>query len=248
MVVTSERQARSVIVLVTVVVTAAAAGTVLIVMGMIVVMVVIVLVVMRMIMRMVMMIMAVRVSMGVAMALGVAVAMTMMVVMAMIVVADMGAALRPERALHRGRRAALPAHEFRYGRIVLHIESIRRDLDQAMAAAEMPGEAREAQGVLGLHLQERLGRRLDLDEPTVLEPQGIAVVNRRLHVEIEQDLGPALSLEHPLAAVAGLVIEGDRVGDAVGLHGGLADDGGDAGHGLVSVNVGEAQIGSVAGY
>jgi hypothetical protein len=31
------------------------------------------------------------------------------------------------------------------------------------------------------------------------------------------------------------VVEGDGVDDAVGLHGGLADDGGDAGHGFVSV-------------
>jgi hypothetical protein len=235
MVAMSERQARSVIVLVTVVVTAA--GAVLMATGMIVMMVVIMLVVMGMIMPVVVMIMAVCVRMGMAMALGVTVAVTMMVVVAMIVVADMGAALRPEGALHRRRRATLPAHEFRHGRIVLHIESIRRDLDQAMAAAEMPGETREAQGIFGLHLQERLGRRLDLDEPAVLKPQGIAVVDRRLHVEIEQDFGPALALECPLAAVAGLVVEGDRVDDAVGLHGGLADDGGDAGHGLVSVNV-----------
>jgi hypothetical protein len=28
------------------------------------------------------------------------------------------------------------------------------------------------------------------------------------------------------------VVEGDRGDDTVGLHGGLADDGGDAGHGL----------------
>jgi hypothetical protein len=31
------------------------------------------------------------------------------------------------------------------------------------------------------------------------------------------------------------MVERDDVDDAVGLHGGLADDGGDAGHGTVSV-------------
>jgi hypothetical protein len=37
-----------------------------------------------------------------------------------------------------------------------------------------------------------------------------------------------------MAAVAGFMVEGNRIDDTIGLHGGLADDGGDAGHGLVS--------------
>jgi hypothetical protein len=219
-----------VIVLVPVVVTAAAARTVFMMMLMVVVTM---LVVMRLIMPMVMMLMAVRMSVAVAMALTMAVAVTvMMVVMLMVVVADMGAALRLEGALDGSCRTTLPAHEFGHGRIVLDVEGVGRDFDRAMAAAEMPGEAREAQGILGPHLQQRLGRRPDLDELAVLEPQGIAVVDGGFHIEIEQDLGPALGPQRPLTAAAGLVVEGDRGDDTVRLHGGLADDGGDAGHGL----------------
>jgi hypothetical protein len=219
-----------VIVLVPVVVTAAAARTVFMMMLMVVVTM---LVVMRLIMPMVMMLMAVRMSVAVAMALTMAVAVTvMMVVMLMVVVADMGAALRLEGPLDGSCRTALPAHEFGDSRIVLDVEGVCRDFDQAMAAAEMPGEAREAQGILGPHLQQRLGRRPDLDELAVLEPQGIAVVDGGFHIEIEQDLGPALGPQRPLTAAAGLVVEGDRGDDTVRLHGGLADDGGDAGHGL----------------
>jgi hypothetical protein len=226
-----------VIVLVTVVMTTAAVMAVL--MMVMVMMVVIMLVVMGMIVPMVMMLVAVGMSVAMALTMAVAVSMAMMmVVMPMVVVADMGAALRLEGTLDGCRRAALPAHQFRHCRVVLDIECVRRDLDQAMATAEMPGEPREAQGVLGLHLQQSLGRRLHLDELSILKPQGIAVVDGGFHIEIEQDLGPALGPQPPLAAVAGLVIEGDRVDDAVGLHGGLADDGGDAGHGLISVNVG----------
>jgi hypothetical protein len=222
-----------VIVLVPVVVTAAAARTVFMMMLMVVVTM---LVVMRLIMPMVMMLMAVRMSVAVAMALTMAVAVTvMMVVMLMIVVADMGAALRLEGPLDGSCRTALPAHEFGDGRIVLDVEGVCRDFDQAMAAAEMPGETREAQGVLGLDLQQRLGRSLDLDELAVLEPQGIAVVDGGFHVEIEMDLGAALSLQRTMATVSRRVVEGDGVDDAAGLHGGLADDGGDAGHGFVSV-------------
>jgi hypothetical protein len=196
----------------------------------VIMMMVIMLVVMRMIVPMVMMLVAVRMSVAMAMA----VSMIVMVVMPMVVVADMGAAFRLERALHGSGRAALPAHQLGHGRAVLHIEGVRRNLHQAMAAAEMPGEAREAQGVLGLHLEKGFGRRLHLDELPVFEPQGVAVVDGGVHVEVEPDLGPTLSPQRPLTSVAGLVVEGDRVDDAVGLHGGLADDGGDAGHGLVS--------------
>ena len=185
-------QARSVIVLVPVMmVTAPAVRAVLVVMMvMLVAMVMMLMVVVRM---------AVLIAVGMSVAVGVAFAMAvamvmMMVVMPMVVVADMGAALRLEGALHRGRGAALPAHQLGHGRVVLHIEGIARDLDEAMAAAEMPGEAREAQGVLRPHLQQGLGGRLHLDELAVLEPQGVAVVDGGLHVEIEMDLGAALGL------------------------------------------------------
>jgi hypothetical protein len=220
-----------VIVLVAMMVAASATGAVL---------VMIMLVLMRMlmmamvVMRMGVMLMGMRMSMALTVAVGMAMAVTMMV-MPMIVVAVMGAALRPEWALDRGCRAALPAHQLGHGRVVLHIEGIGRDLHQAMLTAEVPGEAREAQGVLGFYLQQGLGRRLHLDEAAILQPQGVAVVDGGVHVEIEEDLGAALPLEPRLAAVARLVIESDRVDHTVGLYGGLADDGGDAGHGFVSV-------------
>ncbi len=181
---------------------------------------------------MIVMLMRVGLSMGVSM--GMTMMVVMSVVMPMVVVAVMGAALWSERALHRGGDAALPAHQFRDRWIVLHVNRIAGDLDEAMLAAEMPGQPHEAQRVLGPHLQQALGRGLDLDETPVLEPQGIAVVDGRFHVEIEQEFGPALPRQPRLTAVAGRVIERDRIDHAVGFHGGLADDGGDAGHGFVS--------------
>ena len=156
------------------------------------------------------------------------------VMMPMIVIAMMGAALRLERALHRGGRAALPAHQLGHGRAVFHVKRLIGDLDEPVLAAEMPGKAHEAQRVLGPNLQQLLGCRLHLHEPPVLKPQRIAVVDGGFHVEVEHDLGAALGLQGRLAAVARLVVESDRVHDTVGLHGGLADDGGNAGHGFVS--------------
>jgi hypothetical protein len=180
-----------------------------------------------------MIVMLMRVGLGMGVSMGMMV-VVMSVVMPMVVVAVMGAALRPERALHRGGDAALPAHQFRHRRIVLHVDRIAGDLDEAMLAAEMPGQTHEAQRILGPHLQQALGRGLDLDETPVFEPQGIAVVDGRFHVEIEQDFSPALTRQPRLTAVASRVIERDRIDHAVGFHGGLADDGGDAGHGFVS--------------
>jgi hypothetical protein len=209
-----------VIVLVSVVVIVAAPATRTMLM---MVMIVAVLMIMRMVMvvRMIMMVMRV--------------AVTMMVMMPMVVIADMGAALGPEGTLHRSGRAALPPRQFGDGRIILDVEGVVRDLHETVLAAEVPGKPREAQRIFGLHLQQGLGCGLHLNELSVLKPERIAVVDGGLHVEIEQDLGPALGRQSAVAAVAGLVVEGDRIDDTVGLHGGLADDGGDAGHGFVSV-------------
>jgi hypothetical protein len=67
------------------------------------------------------------------------------VMISVVVPAGMGAALRPEWPLHRGRDAALSAHQLGDRRIVLHVEGVGRDLDQPVLAAQMPGEPHEAQ-------------------------------------------------------------------------------------------------------
>jgi hypothetical protein len=162
------------------------------------------------------------------------------VVMLVVVIADMQAALGLEGTLHGRCRAALAPRQLRKGGIVLGVDGIARDLDQAVIAAQVPGEAHEPRRVLGPDLQEPLGCGLHLHEASILQPQGIAVVDGGVHIEVEVDLGPTLALEHPVAAVPRPVIEGHRIDDTVGFHGGLADDGGNAGHGFVSVNVGKA--------
>ncbi len=192
-----------------------------------------VLVVMLMTMRMLVVMMLMRAAMGMVMMVIMIVVMPV-AVMVVIVIADMGAALRLERALHGRYGAALPAREFRKGRIVLNVESIIRDLGQAMVRAEMPGKTHETQRVLRLHLQQPFTLCLHLNEAAILQTQGITIVDRSLHVEIEQDLGAALTLQRRLPPVSRLMVEGHRVDDTVGLYGGLANDSGDAGHGFVS--------------
>jgi hypothetical protein len=71
-----------------------------------------------------------------------------------------------------------------------------------------------------------------LNQASVFEAQRVAVVDGGLHIEIEMDLRAAFTLQMSMPAISRLMVKGHRIDDTVGLHGGLADDGGDAGHGL----------------
>ena len=90
-------------------------------------------------------------------------------------------------------------------------------------------------GFSALISRSALRRGLDRDEAPVLEPHGVAVVERRRLVEVEQEVEPALAFQRDAAPVPALMIEGDGVGDALGLHGGFADDGGGAEHSSFSL-------------
>ena len=209
---------------------------------MIVLMAVVVLAGLAMLMMMVLMVVLMRMSVGMGMSTSVRVIVMvlmgvarMVVTMVMVVIAHMGAALRPEGALHGRGRAALSPRQLGQSRIVFDIEGIARNLHEAVLAAQVPGEPHEAKRILGPHLQKLLRRSLHLHEAAVLQPQGVAVVDGGLYVEVEQDLGSTLAFQRPVAAVPRAMVENHRVDDTVGLHGGLADDGGDAEHDIVSV-------------
>lgn len=138
--------------------------------------------------------------------------------------------LRLERALDRHHGAALPAHQLGDGRNVNDVERIGRHLGRDMVAAEMPGEAHQPQRVFGADLQQVLGRSLDLDQAAILQLQRIAIVQHGGLVEIDGELQPARRLHRQGAAAAILVPEAERIDDALGTDGGLANDGGGAKH------------------
>jgi hypothetical protein len=165
-----------------------------------------------------------------------------MVLVPVIVAAGIvGAALGAERALDGRRRAALAADHLGEDVIVLDPDRVGADLGRGVPVADVPGDAHEAQRVLGPDLEEPLRRCPHRDEAPVLEPHGVAVVEGDRLVEVEEEVEPALSLQGHAAAVAPFVVEDDRVGDPVGLHGGLADDGGGAEHGFCQVYSGPVQ-------
>jgi hypothetical protein len=141
-----------------------------------------------------------------------------------------GAALGAERAPDGRRRAALAADHLGQDVVVLDPDRVGADLGRRVPVADVPGDPHQPQRILGPDLEERLGRRLHLHEAPVLEPHCIAVGKRRRLIEVEEEVEPALPFQRHAAPVPALMIEDDRVGDPVGLHGGLADDGGGAEH------------------
>ncbi|BCB20547.1 hypothetical protein OCUBac02_34410 [Bosea sp. ANAM02] len=190
-------------------------------MGMLVVM--LVLVAMRVIMAMVRVIMSVAVIM----------AMLVMVVPAAAIVAMgvvMDLRLRLERSLDHRHRTALPAYQFAERRIVGDIEGIGRHFGRDVMAAEMPGEAYEPQRVLGADFQQAFRRGLDPNQRAVFQLQRVAVVQHRRPVERDREFQPTRRADADAVDRAVAVAKRQRIDDALGLDGGLAENGGGAKH------------------
>lgn len=168
------------------------------------------------------------------MAVIVVIMIVMVMVMATAAIIAMGVVmhlrLRLERALDRRHRAALPAHQLGQRRIVRNIERLGRHFGRDVMAAEMPGEARQPQRILGANLQQAFRHGLDLHETAVLQLEGIAVVQHRRLVERDLDLEPARGRCGHATTIAVAMGETERVGNALGANGGLAKDGSGAKH------------------
>ena len=206
---------------------------------------------MRMVIPMLMMIMMIMVfmRMGLMGTMIVGVPMVMMVVtmivvtmIMVVVVARRDRLLRPERAQHRGCRAALATDQLRDGGIVRHIDRVRRHLGEAVLAPELPGKADEAHGIFGSHLEQALLRGLDLHQSPIVEAKRVAVVEHGVHLEVHIDVKAGFAVEMGVAARASRVTQGHCIDDAVGFHGGLADDGNSAGHGGLDFGKGSGDL------
>ncbi len=185
-------------------------------------------------------------TMGVVVVMRMGVLMTMavvlvaVVVMAVIVMIVAAAAiiamvvvhlrLRLERTLDRRHGAALPAHQLGDGGDVDDIKRVGRHLGRDVVAAEMPGEPHQPQRVFGADFQQALWSGLDLHEPTILQLQSIAIVEHCGLVEVDGEFQPARRRHRQGAPAAIPMPEAERVDDALGADGGLANDGSGAKH------------------
>lgn len=174
------------------------------------------------------MIMAVMVVM-----MAVVMTMMMMIVPAAAIVAMgvmMDLRLRLERTLDHRHRTALPAHQFAERGIVRDVEGIGRHLGWDMVSPEMPGETNQTQRVLGADLQQAFRCGLDLDQRAVFQPQGVAVVQHRGLVERDRELKSARRADADAIDRTVPMAQWQRIDDALGLDGGLAENGGGAKH------------------
>ncbi len=151
------------------------------------------------------------------------------------VVVVIGAALGLERPVHGIHRATLPAHHLRQDMVVLDVDRVGGDFGRGMTVADVPGDAHQPQRVLRANLEQALRRGLDQHEPAIFQLDGVAVTERSRLVEIEQDAEPAIGRQGEAAAVAIVMVERQRIDDAVWPDGGLANDGGGAKHDGTSV-------------
>jgi len=156
-----------------------------------------------------------------------AVIMMLAVIMATMVVS---AALGPERSGHLGDRAALPADHLGKNMVFLDIERVRRDLGGRMTVANVPGHPHQPEHALRSHFEQRFGSGLHLHEAAVIQVQGVAFVERRGPLEVQQDLETALGLQDGASTLAVLMVEHDGGRNLIGLDGWLADDGGGTQH------------------
>lgn len=148
----------------------------------------------------------------------------------MIVIADMHDGVRAEGARHRARDAALRANDLGQMPIRRDEQRIGGDLDRMMVAADLPGGGKQPGRVLGRDLKELFRRGLHSDEPAILEPQRIAVIQGLALVERHRDGRAANGRHRAMQPLTGGMIEHQRVDDALGLDGGFADNRGGALH------------------
>jgi len=158
-------------------------------------------------------------------------AMVVAVIMAVrVAVALVGAALGLEWASDAGGGAAEAADQFGKHVVVFDVDRVGGDLGRRVAVADVPGDLGEPGRRLSTDLEQRLRGGGDLDQPAVLEPEGIAALGGRGLVEVEQEFEAAVGLQRHAPAVAALVVECDRVDDPLRLDGELANDGSGADH------------------
>jgi hypothetical protein len=81
-----------------------------------------------------------------------------------------------------------------------------------MAIAEMPGDANQVQGIGTPYLDQGLGGRDHLDQPSVFQHQRVATAQRNGVFQVEQEFQPARPRHRYPPAVPVVEIEHDGIG------------------------------------
>ena len=141
--------------------------------------------------------------------------------MAMVIIS---AALGLEGARDNGCCAAKPTDHFREHMIIFEIERIRRQFTWRMAIADMPSGFEKAQRIFGPHLQQSLRCRFNENQTSILELNGVAIVQNGRFVEIEQKFEPLFTAQRNAAAMPALVIKAHGIDNFISLYGCFANE------------------------
>ena len=147
---------------------------------------------------------------------------TVMVVIMMVVAVMMrgvivgslriGAAFGIERRLDLDDARAQSLHHRLDDVVAANAQALRHDLGRQMAVAEMPGDPDQMQWIGAADLEQRLGGRDNLDQPSVLQHQRIATAQRHRVLQVEQKLKPARARHRHPPPVPVVEIEHDGIG------------------------------------
>lgn len=107
--------------------------------------------------------------------------------------------------------------------ITADAQAVAQQFGRQVPVAEVPGEAQQMRPILGCHLDQRLGRRLDRNDAPVLEQQPVTLLQRHGLGQVEQEFGPALRGHGDPAPVPRVEIEHDGVGRRLGPEAGGID-------------------------
>ena len=118
-----------------------------------------------------------------------------------------GATLRIERRLDRHHRGTELTQHVLDHVIAAQTERPAHDLRRQVPIADVPGQPHEVAVRPAPHLDQRLGRRHDLDQATVLERQGVAAAQSHGLGQIEQELEPAHTGHDDATAVPVVEVE-----------------------------------------
>lgn len=179
-------------------------------------------VIVRVIMRMIVM-MLVRAIVRIAMAV---VMMAMIMIMIMIVmVVVMRLALRFEGPHHHGECRALTADQFIKARQNRRVKRFRSRLHRHVVAAKTPGEPRQPRGVFNANFVKFFISRANAHETAIIELQGVSIFQCADAMQMNVNVQAVLRHHVAMMISARPMVENDDIGDALLLHGGLADDG-----------------------
>jgi hypothetical protein len=126
--------------------------------------------------------------------------------------AGIGAAFGIERRLDLDHARPQPLHHRLDDVIASDPQALGHDLGRQMAVAEMPGEANQMVRIRAPDLDQRLRRRHDLDQTSIVEHQRVAAAQRDRVFQIEQKRqAPRAGHRHP-PPVTVVEVEHDGIG------------------------------------